>query len=884
MDTLKLLKNHAWLGAALLATLLAGCEPPTGSDPGTPGDDDDDTSTSSGTVQGRVSDSGARDVEGMVVTAATLDANGELVTVSETSATTDANGEYSLEIILEDGESMSDVIITAEGESQGSWSVIVSDEIEANAVATAAPINVETTSESRLLVALAANGMWDSEVMTSAMLRASVDAELAADLEGESSTSTELTGTAEAIASAMTAWSWTLDAEAVGGVSGDAHAVAELIADAQTELDAALDAAVDAEAEAEAVANYEAAIDAAFDAANIGDSQAYAAAIASVEAIGLTSGSASSDSSINLMADFAAEQAEAMAETAITAASALDVSAEANQIIAEANTNLTSAISVAAEGATDVQAMADAFASATEDWGVAVMGAIQTELDAEQQLALGAVIDAAAEASAAFEAALTGTEGDAMANAEAATEAIGEFFTELDAESLVGDLEAEGLTAAQAGATIGVIGSAFSSFNLDLGFIAGIVTDSGIDLSNDEIEILAIDESGIVTSLTGSLSGEGTSDGEFLASLDLTKDLGVQQVVEVVSESGMVQSAIVDIDQDGAFFGGVALNNETTTEVNTLIEAMSSGSLDTSITSVAELQAMISAAVAEATASSDDTLDAEGDLAIAFGLITESRQELLTTVGESQATIDAALAATTEAQAQLDEALFLAETSGEITAAFEAYAEAMSTVWTDAGVDSITASWIQLVEFSTLASFASEVMTDENVAVTAMTQLATDLSAALEAGIAQELSNFGASSAGMAQLEALVSDLEASIDTASQAATAGQVEALLSSSMDTFANGVVSLLVTEADSGVEATAISTFAGSVMSESSSLTSALDDLDVNLDGADGVVSTLLDFDSEVNSSTSTAVMSTVSMSNSEIDAVASIMSMVTAAGAF
>lgn len=820
MKHLTLTKTHGWLGASLLATLLAGCA--TTEAPGV-GDD----STAFGTVEGRVTDVSGVAVSGAAVTAAQVGADGELTTVSEGEVTTDADGSYSIRIPLSDGTPMSDIVVTAEGEG----SVLVAGAVAADTVTDAGDIDAETTAEAEVFVGMVGDGTWDAEVMTTAGLMAMIDADVGAALAGEVAGSAEVSAVGDAVASAMTA------------------------ADVAGELMASVEAEVTQQA------------------------QAFVTAAAAVEAALMTSGASASDAVAALSESLFEVQAAAMVSAAASVAAELELTAEAADVITEASVQFQAAVSVIADGAVDAQAAAEAFEQAAEEWGVAVIGAVQTELDAQQQLAMGAVFDAAAEAHGALEAELDGLEGEVAGNAQTAAEAFATFVVSFEGSEAVGGLSAEGMTGAEAAATAGIVGSAFSSFGLDLGFLSGItlgITD--IDLSGDSIEVLAVEAGGTLSSLAA--GGAGTSSGAFLASMNLGGDLGVQQIVEVASADGATLSALTTIDGDGAFFGGLALTEETTAEASAMVELISSGAFDASATTAGELQALVSASVAEAMAAAEGAAAAE--VSAAFAMAIEARQELLLALGESQTTVDLAVQAMAEAQASLDEALFVAATQAESSAAIAAYAEAMATAWTDAGMDAVSATWVELVELCSTVTFSDELISDAAVSGAAQVEFALDVAASLEAGIGAELASFGVSSAGFVQLDALVAQLEVSLAAAGEASSGAEVESAIDAAFHSFRAGIVALLVGEAGSGFEATAMSTYANSVAVQGELLSSALSELDLSA-GADAMVDLVLDFQATASGSNATNGMSLVAMSTTEIDAVASIVSMVTVGSA-
>jgi len=816
MNDLTLIRTPGWLSASLLATLFAGCAPADGPEA------NDDDSRAVGTVEGRVTDGTGAPVPRAVVRAVHVGADGERTAVSDGEVTADADGSYSIGISLTGGASLSDIVVVADGVG----SVIVAQAVESGGVTAAATIDVETTAEAEVFVGLSQDGMWDPEVMSTHELMSMIDAELGAALDGEVAGSASVSAVGDAVASAMAAASLTTDL--LSGLGAFAQG------------------------------------------------EPFARAAASVEAALMTSSGSEVAGVVALTENLLEAQASAMVSAAAQVTAELSLSAEADMVIAEASADLEEAVSTTADAAGDVWAVAQGFQRAAEDWGVAVMGAVQTDLDVQQQLTMGAVFDAAAEAHGVLEAELAGSPGAVAGNARAAAEAFATFFASFEGSEALGGLSAEGMSDAEVAATASVVGSAFSSFGGDLGFLSGITLGApDVDLSGDSIEVLAIDAGGALSSLTG--GGAGTSSGAFLASLDLGAELGDQQIVEVTASSGATLSALTTIDGEGAFFGGLALTEETTAEAGAMVELLASGAFDPAATGAGELQAMVTAGVARAMLEAGGA--AESEVSAVFALAVEARQELLIALGESQTTVDLAIDAMAAAQATLDEALFVATTDAEATAATAANADAMATAWTDAGMDAVAATWVELVELASTVTFQDELMTDPGLSAATQLEYAFHVARALEAGIGQELANFGVSAAGMVQLEALVAQLE--VNLAGASGGPAEVEAAIGEAMASFEAGMVALLISEAGTGFEATAMATYAGSAGTQADLLAASLHGLSLD-GGADALVDALLDFQADISGATATNGMSLVAMSTAEIDAVASIVAMMTVAG--
>lgn len=215
-------------------------------------DDDPQGSADSATVEGRVDDQGRRAaVQGAVVTAYRIDADGSLIRIddSATEVTTDASGSYSIDIQFDEGvDVMSDVVIRAESTTFGQAHTLVTGDVAVDSTVTAAAMDTETSLEAEIYIDARVDGDWDDSTMSVPMLRTMVGARTAtafdvvSDLDSQGSA--ELDVVTDAVLSSMVAFNTVLRGEAMSETSADADFDAVL--DTMTELQASFDQASDA--------------------------------------------------------------------------------------------------------------------------------------------------------------------------------------------------------------------------------------------------------------------------------------------------------------------------------------------------------------------------------------------------------------------------------------------------------------------------------------------------------------------------------------------------------------------------------------------------------------------------------------------------------------
>lgn len=418
-------------------------------------DTPDTGAVESASVNGVVDSTREKAVSGAFVTAMRVEADGELTALSEGTETTDGEGRYRLSVELS-GESETDVIITAESAGE-SGSVMVSGLLEADGEVTAAPIDVETSAETDVYLEARGSGSWDDETHSRSMLRASISAELAADLQlvredgEEGEYDAEVETTADAVVSGMTAWYLSLTHESGGSDEEDIDAALDAIADAQIELDAALDEATSTEEEEEAADAYAEAVLDAYAEVDVGLDQLVLAVQATAEASGTYAAELGEEAVDSAMADIAISEAffvRAVVDAGFAALEADgEVSTEVFASIEAAGDALEASIEAAGEAGADAEADIEAA------WE-AYSAEIEAEIDAVIAAAgvatvtayttVEATIDTAASALVSALGALSASAAIEL-TAEATVEAFVTFYAAVTASASVDTLVVSGL-------------------------------------------------------------------------------------------------------------------------------------------------------------------------------------------------------------------------------------------------------------------------------------------------------------------------------------------------------------------------------------------------------------------------------------------------------
>lgn len=409
----------------------------------------DTADVESATLEGRVDGARAKTIEGAVMTAAIVEADGSLTQLTTTGEVmTDAMGRYELEILLVDRIDQPIVVTATSGNDIGA--ALHLRGVDGDSDVTIAPIDVETTMEAEVVIEARSSGMWCASCDANDV-RARLNAETAAALAA----TTDVEGQTRIAADAMvraTAATWAAFASDATDATVETWGEFERErAEAHAELVAALDASADADARAEAEAEYMASVNAALD--QVGVSMNDAAIASHTEAV------ATADSLAMLEADAqAAARAAVESNRAERVSVAMEALAESSttadaEAVMMANTTLMGRIGAAASmGASADAEIRDAWdtwsneirTAFTADFGaelVAVVTTFESTLDTATDAWLSAVLSAQADM-------------DAEASATAIADAMALLRTSIESEATVDALVAAGLTDADATAWV----------------------------------------------------------------------------------------------------------------------------------------------------------------------------------------------------------------------------------------------------------------------------------------------------------------------------------------------------------------------------------------------------------------------------------------------
>lgn len=225
---------------------------------------------------------------------------------------------------------------------------------------------------------------------------------------------------------------------------------------------------------------------------------------------------------------------------------------------------------------------------------------------------------------------------------------------------------------------------------------------------------------------------EVESDGSLTAVSDsVTTDVNGSYRVEVTFEASSISDLVVEATGSGSFEGRAIvsaeitdgstvsappISGESTVEADIYVEARSS--FDAHTTSEG-LRGMIDSQVTAAVQASAEYQQDVQDLAvsIAAGLKARARMLVHSSIGFTEAQVQAFLRAEAEAQADLDHALHIATSQAQIDAAVSAYVSAMATARSDLGLSEFSQSVQAQVTaaLSTSASLSSNVASQARV-------------------------------------------------------------------------------------------------------------------------------------------------------------------------
>lgn len=225
-------------------------------------------------AKGKVEDNGSQktaslqksDVEGIVVTAATVNADGSLQTISGAEAETNAEGRFSLNVDVEAiANSANRVVVMAERNGE-TVKAFVSQELRSGVETTIQPLTFESSAEANVFAEVVANG--DADVVSKADIEAVVSSEIASELRSDAEAAGNLAAGLAARAEAEAEFYADQGVEFTENQKNEAlNFKAEAMAELESKLDAATseadkEAAFDVFAETVSKAEVQAGVDA----------------------------------------------------------------------------------------------------------------------------------------------------------------------------------------------------------------------------------------------------------------------------------------------------------------------------------------------------------------------------------------------------------------------------------------------------------------------------------------------------------------------------------------------------------------------------------------------------------------------------------------------
>lgn len=309
---------------------------------------DSDPATVEGQVENTSSDSESakyKSIEGAVVTAAQVTSSGELEALGTAEAETDADGEFTLEIDSEvAANTANSIVIVAESNGQTA-KTFVTGQLESGSRVEVQPITYESSAETEVYQRVVANG--DIEIVHKADIEATVNSEVAQDIESNSQQAANVAAALAARAEAKAQYYSDLGIELT---EEQMNNISETKTEAQVKLESSLNSATNAEQK-----------QAAFDA--FLETVAQAETEAEVQATGVAKVSESSSRvMVNNSSDLSVEaQAEIRKHVAYMTAFVLESAVEAQmEAMAATESSINSAVDASATLRTEVKEMGNA--------------------------------------------------------------------------------------------------------------------------------------------------------------------------------------------------------------------------------------------------------------------------------------------------------------------------------------------------------------------------------------------------------------------------------------------------------------------------------------------------------------------------------------------
>lgn len=206
---------------------------------------DDDTATIKGSVQEQTSQQklSNSNVEGAIVTAARVTADGSIEVIDGAETETNASGEFSLDV---DIESAQNIIIMAE-KGETTWTGYLSVHVENGGSYTLKPLSAESSAETDVFIQLVASG--NADIVHKADVEALVTSQVAAEIKSNASAASRI---ATALKNAAEARAEYFRETLQSNAESTLEATFEALAEAQFQLEAELAASATAEQRAAA--------------------------------------------------------------------------------------------------------------------------------------------------------------------------------------------------------------------------------------------------------------------------------------------------------------------------------------------------------------------------------------------------------------------------------------------------------------------------------------------------------------------------------------------------------------------------------------------------------------------------------------------------------
>lgn len=173
----------------------------------------------------------SNEVEGAIVSAATVTSSGSFETIEGTETETDASGNFTINVDVESHQQI--VIIAEKGEMQ--WTGFLTSNVKNGSSFTLKPLNAESSAETSVWVELVASG--SADIVNKADIETVVDSEIAAEIRSNSSAAARIAiGLKKAAQARAEYFSETLESKSESALKTTFEAMAEAQLRLESEL------------------------------------------------------------------------------------------------------------------------------------------------------------------------------------------------------------------------------------------------------------------------------------------------------------------------------------------------------------------------------------------------------------------------------------------------------------------------------------------------------------------------------------------------------------------------------------------------------------------------------------------------------------------------